>query len=226
LKAEQKHAARAPVIVIDDDALFRRSLVRLLEEHGHQPKGYASFDHFEASETIPLEGCVVLDLNLPHRNGLEIQNKLAAIAPTLCVVFLTGFGQVASSVRAMKNGAVDFLEKPIEDVVLLQAVRRALERSRALSHDQVDRAELKRRFEGLSARERDVLALVTAGLLNKQVATNLGLAERTVKHHRKRLMEKMGAESLAELVKLAERIGAAEQSPRSLANIGSSVGGL
>lgn len=139
--------------------------MRLLEEHGHQPKGYESFDGFEASGIIPQEGCVLLDLNLPRSSGLEIQNKLAVMAPALCIVFLTGFGQVASSVRAMKSGAVDFLEKPVEDVVLLQAVGRALDRSRSLSQDRAERERLQRRFDCLTSREREVFALITLGLL-------------------------------------------------------------
>jgi FixJ family two-component response regulator len=167
--------AQSVVVVIDDDKLFRRSVTRLLEAHGHRPKAYESFEHFEASEMIPQEGCVVLDLNLPRSNGLEIQNQLAALAPTLCIVFLTGFGQVASSVLAMKSGAVDFLEKPVEDAVLLHAIDRGLKQSWSLSRDRAEREKLRRQFEGLSSRERDVFTLITSGRLNKQAGRNLGL---------------------------------------------------
>jgi len=228
LKAVQNQAALGPVVVIDDDALFRRSITRLLETHGYQPKAYESFDNFEASGLIPQAGCVILDLNLPRRGGLEIQNKLAVMAPALCIVFLTGFGQVASSVRAMKSGAVDFLEKPIEDVVLLRAVSFALDRSRSLSRDRAEREQLQRRFEGLTSREREVFALITSGLLNKQAGAELGLTERTVKYHRKRIMEKMEALSLADLAKIAGRIDASEKSPAitaNTANVGHSIRG-
>jgi FixJ family two-component response regulator len=206
---QQSAAALASVIVIDDDRLFRRSLTRLLEAHGYQPRAYESFDHFEASGLVPQEGCLILDLNLPRSSGLEIQNKLLGIAPALCIVFLTGFGRVASSVRAMKSGAVDFLEKPVEDLILLRTVDHALTWSRTLARERGEREDIQRRFEQLTSRQRDVFALITAGLLNKQAATELGLAERTVKFHRKCIMERMGAESLAELARIAERIGQA-----------------
>jgi FixJ family two-component response regulator len=217
LKSAQNQAALAlaSVVVIDDDAPFRRSLTRLLEEAGHQPKAYESFDHFEASGMIPQEGCVVLDLHLPRSNGLEIQEKLTLMAPAVCIVFLTGFGQVAASVRAMKRGAFDFLEKPVEDVVLLQAVEHALNRSRSLNKDRAECEELHRRIERLSSRERDVFALITSGLLNKQAAAELGITERTVKHHRRNIMDKLETESLAELAKIAERVDSSDKSAES-----------
>jgi FixJ family two-component response regulator len=216
LKTAQNQAALAlaSVVVIDDDAQFRRSLTRLLEEAGHQPKAYESFEHF-ASGMIPQEGCVVLDLNLPRSNGLEIQEKLTLVAPAVCIVFLTGFGQVAASVRAMKRGAVDFLEKPVEDVVLLQAVEHALDRSRSLNKDRAECEELHRRIGRLSSRERDVFALITSGLLNKQAAAELGITERTVKHHRRNIMDKLETESLAELAKIAERVDSRDKSAES-----------
>jgi FixJ family two-component response regulator len=209
--AKQTTSLPASVIIIDDDSLLRRSIARLLQEHTHNVEAYESLAQLYETGKVPRIGCALLDLNLPGANGLEIQAKLAVVAPTLSIVFLTGFGQVDSSVRAMKGGAVDFLQKPVEDVVLLQAVERAIERSRALGHQLIARDELRQRFERLSTREREVFALVTSGLLNKQAAAELGIAEKTVKFHRAHIMEKMEVESLAELAKMADRINLTKQ---------------
>jgi len=195
------------VVVVDDDALFRRSIARLLEEHGYKPSAYESFGQLEDAAKIPQEGCIILDLNLPGISGLEIQRKLTLMAPALCIVFLTGFGEVDSSVMAMKRGAVDFLEKPVEHEVLLRAVEHAINRSRMLNREQAESAELGRRFERLTAREREVFVRITSGLLNKQAGSELGISEKTVKFHRAHIMAKMEAESLAELAKMAARIG-------------------
>jgi FixJ family two-component response regulator len=179
------------IIIIDDDELFRRSLARLLESHGHSVARYESFDQLTEAARIPQIGCAILDLDLPGSNGLDIQAKLTAIAPALSVVFLTGFGKVTSSVRAMKAGAIDFLEKPIEESVVLQAVEDSVNRSKRLQSDRVSQEHLRSKFDGLTFRERQVFKLITSGLLNKQAAAHLGLREKTIKVYRARVMEKM-----------------------------------
>ena len=204
---EQTEPMRSVVVVIDDDRLFRRSITRLLETHGYETEAYQSLNEISAAGRIPQMGCALLDLNLPDTNGLEIQDKLAIIAPALSIVFLTGFGRVASSVRAMKTGAVDFLEKPVDDAILIQAVERAIDRSKRLSKERVEREELLRRFGRLTVREREVFVLITAGLLNKQAGAELAITEKTVKVHRAHVMEKMEVQSLAELVRVAQRLG-------------------
>jgi FixJ family two-component response regulator len=208
LKSREKQTKghEPALVVIDDDALFRKSITRLLEEHGHRVKAYESLDHLTLEKDIPQVGCAILDLNLPGRNGLEIQDRLAGLAPSLSAVFLTGFGRVDSSVLAMKRGAVDFLEKPVDDAVLLRAVEHAIDRSRKLNQEREEREEIRHRFERLSAREREVFALITSGLLNKQAAAELRITEKTIKFHRAHIMQKMEAESLAELAKMAARI--------------------
>jgi FixJ family two-component response regulator len=145
-------------------------------------------------------------LNLPGTSGLKIQEQLAVAAPTLPIIFLTGFGKVASSVRAMKAGAVDFLEKPVRAADLVPAVERAISRSYKLQSDHVELKKLRHRFESLTMREREVFTLITSGLLNKQAGAELGITERTVKVHRAHVMEKMKVGSLANLVKLSQRI--------------------
>lgn len=205
--AKQAKCPDAPIVIIEDDALFRRSIVRVLEEHGYEPNAYESFDQLEDVAAIPQEGCVILDLNLSGTSGLEIQRKLKAIAPSLSIIFLTAFGRVDVSVRAMKRGAVDFLEKPVESEVLFRTVDRAITRSRTLNRERLELAELRRRFERLSDREREVFAWVTSGLLNKQAAAELKISEKTVKFHRAHIMKKMEVGSLAELAKMAARLG-------------------
>jgi len=213
LKVTIKHPAPAPpfVVIVDDDSMFRRSITRLLEEHGYTVAPYESLDQLVETGNIPKLGCALLDLNLPGVGGLEIQKRLAALAPILTIVFLTGFGKVDSSVRAMKSGAFDFLQKPVEDAVLLQAVELAIDRSKTLNHQHAERDELRGRFERLSTREREVFALITSGLLNKQAAAELDVTEKTIKFHRAHIMEKMEARSLAELAKMAERISLGDQ---------------
>jgi FixJ family two-component response regulator len=200
-------AKPSDVIVIDDDPSVRKSIKRLLEAHGHSVQTCGSLDEFAAAGSIPQVGCVVLDLNLPGIDGLEIQAKLAVLAPTLSIVFLTGYGKVSASVRAMKAGAVDFLEKPVRAGMLIPAVEQAIARSRRLLQERVVRQSLQRRFDALTERERQVFSLITLGLLNKQAAAELGITEKTVKVHRARVMDKMGAGSLAELVKMSQRLG-------------------
>jgi FixJ family two-component response regulator len=151
--------------------------------------------------------CAVTDIRMPGVDGLKLQQELGRISPHLSLVFLTGYGNIPISVEAMKEGAVDFLVKPVDRSALLDAIRRGAERSRMLKASRDEATVLERRYEEVTAREREVFALVTAGLLNRQVADQLGIAEKTVKVHRARVMEKMGAGSLADLVRMAERLG-------------------
>jgi FixJ family two-component response regulator len=205
--AQKTETIQPTVLIVDDDELYRRSIKRVLNASGYAVITYDSLAQFSTAKVFPRLGCAILDLNLPDSDGLEIQSRLAKLTPTLAVIFLSGFGRVSSSVRAMKAGAIDFLEKPIEDLALLKAVECALERSRQLLEETIELDDLRRRFEGLSKREQEVFALITGGLLNKQAGAELGVTEKTVKVHRAQVMAKMGAGSFAELVKAAQRLG-------------------
>jgi FixJ family two-component response regulator len=209
----------AEVVLIDDDSLLRRSVKRLLEANGYPTTTYESLRQFLETGRIPILGCAILDLNLPDASGLEIQDSLAKSAPTLSIIFLSGYGKVGTSVRAMKAGALDFLEKPVEDAILLDAVCMAIERSKHLLADQSERTELQHRYNRLSARERQVFALITSGLLNKQAGAELGLTEKTIKVHRAHVMDKMEADSFAELTKMAQKLGL-EATPPQPSSIG------
>ena len=168
---------------------------------------FASAAQFLAAQDLERISCVVSDLRMPGMDGLAVQQALLPRLPHLSMVFITGDGDVPTTVTAMKAGAVDFLEKPVRSKVLLDAINRAAERSRKLLAESTELEETKIRYERLTAREREVFALVAAGLLNKQIAAELGAAEKTIKQHRGRVMNKMEAESLAELVLMAERLG-------------------
>jgi len=197
----------APLIhVVDDDESMRTALLRLLDAAGYEARGYASTGAFLLALQPERPGCLLLDLQMPGPSGLELHEALQRDGIALPVVFLTGHGDVQSSVRAMKAGAVDFLTKPVERQTLLEALRRALERGelQRAARDELD--QLRALFAGLTPREREVFDLVVAGRLNKQIADELGIAERTVKLQRAHLMAKLGAESAAELGRLAERL--------------------
>jgi FixJ family two-component response regulator len=195
------------VFVVDDDAGVLRSLSRLLRSAGYEPESHGSAEAFLRALTPDASGCVVLDLSMPGLDGLALQRELSARGGALPVVFVSGRGDVPKSVLAMKEGAVDFLTKPVKGAALLSAVEKALDRARDRRADRVAADELSRRFETLTPREREVLEGVAAGMLNKQIAGRLGIAEQTVKVHRARVMEKMGADSLADLVRMADRAG-------------------
>ncbi len=197
------------VFVVDDDVSVRESLELLIRTADWQPETFASAQEFLARPRVVVPSCLVLDVSLPGLNGLELQERVAVERLDMPIIFITGYGDVPMTVRAMKAGAVEFLTKPFSDDVLLSAIAKAIERSRqALGHEAEMRA-LRDCYASLSRREREVMALVVSGLLNKQVGGELGISEITVKAHRGQVMRKMNADSLADLVTMAARIGVA-----------------
>ncbi|SRR5581483_4382070 len=195
------------VFVIDDDASLRDALKSLIRSVGLRVEGYGSTQDFLQRKSPEGPSCLVLDIRLPGRSGLEFQRELAASDTPIPIIFITGHGDISMSVRAMKAGAVEFLTKPFRDQDLLDAIQIALERDSERRQLEAQKANLQERLESLTPREREVLPLVVSGLLNKQIAANIGTSETTVKVHRSQLMRKMGAESLADLVRIAERVG-------------------
>jgi len=197
----------APVVfVVDDDASVRSSLKFLLSTVGLQAETLDSADSFLHKTHPDVPSCLVLDVRLPGLSGLDFQRELAARNICIPIVFLTGHGDIPMSVRAMKAGAVEFLTKPFRDQDLLDAVRVALDRDRARREQDTEMADLRRRFDSLTSREQEVVSMVVAGMLNKQIAAELGTAESTVKVQRSRAMEKMKAESLADLIKMIQKV--------------------
>jgi FixJ family two-component response regulator len=195
------------VHVVDDEPELRRALARVLESGGYRVRACASADEFLDGLQETMSGCVLLDVAMPGIDGLALQEKLRVVAPHLPIVFLTGRGDIAMSVRAMKSGAVDFLTKPVRRADLLRAVRTAVERAEQsrLEHERIESARAK--ATRLTPREREVMQHVLAGRLNKIIADRLGTAEGTVKVHRARLMEKLGLDSVPDLVRFAELAG-------------------
>jgi RNA polymerase sigma factor (sigma-70 family) len=198
--------ARGLVFVIDDDESVRRGLDRLLRSDGLDVKCFSSPKEFVAGPLSDRLACVILDLRLPGASGLEVQETLARAGCELPIIFISGYADVRSSVRALKAGAVDFLQKPVGDQTLLDTIHETLDRARVARRERADRAAIQARFNLLSPRERDVLRLLLQGLLNKQIAAELGISEKTVKFHRARVMAKTEAGSVASLVRQAERI--------------------
>ena len=194
------------VFVVDDDISVRESLELLIESAGWKPETFASAQDFLSRRRAAVPSCLVLDVSLPGLNGLELQQQLAE-RTDMPIIFITGYGDVPMSVRAMKAGAVEFLTKPFKDEVLLEAIRGAIERSRAALQQESGMKFLRRRYASLTPREREVMALVCSGLLNKQVGGELGISEITVKAHRGQMMRKMKADSLPDLVTMAARLG-------------------
>ena len=197
---------RRTVYVVDDDASVRKSVGRLLRTAGLQVEVFASADEFLAHPPSDESACLLLDLKMPGRNGLELQEALVAARKPIPIVFVSGHGDIPASVRAMKGGAVDFLTKPYSVEELLEAVERAMAKDKRDRREQAQVTELESRARALTPREAEVLRLVVRGLLNKQVAAELGISEKTVKVHRARVMHKMRADSMADLVRMAGRL--------------------
>jgi FixJ family two-component response regulator len=195
------------VLVVDDDPSVRKSLTRLLASAGYAVEAFASAREFLARERHAGPCCLVLDVRMPGLSGLDLQEALAAAGRRMSIVFVTGHADVPMSVKAMKGGAVDLLTKPVDAKDLLKAIQRAVAKDVQHLGDETRIAEIQERIKMLTAREIEVFALVVTGMLNKQIASELGISEKTVKVHRARVMEKMRAGSVAELVRLADRVG-------------------
>jgi len=193
------------VFVVDDDISVRESLEMLIQFAGWQPETFASAEEFLAHPRVLTPNCLVLDVSLPDLNGLDLQ-KLVADRLEMPIIFITGYGDVPMTVRAMKAGAVEFLTKPLAEEALLGAIRHAIERSQTALGNEAAMQALRGRYASLTPREREVLALVISGLLNKQVGFELGISEITVKGHRGKMMQKMNADSLADLVRMAAEL--------------------
>ncbi len=200
----------AIVFVVDDDASVRHSTERLVRSLGFAIQTFASAREFLDGARSEKPGCLVLDVHMPGLSGLDLQRELAQRGLEIPIIFLTGHGDIPMTVRAMKAGAVEFLTKPVKSRVLLDAIRAAIERARVSHQARREVGALRERYERLTPREQEVLPLVVAGLLNKQIAGELAVSERTVKFHRAHIMKKMQAESLAELVRMVERLGLGE----------------
>lgn len=195
------------VFVADDDESVRRSLERLIRSVGLNVETFTSAKEFLDTDRSDEPSCLVLDVRMPGMSGLDLQGELITEGYSMPIIFVTGHGDIPMSVRAMKAGAVDFLQKPFSDQDLLDAIHRAIDKDRRSRQERVEVSEIQRRVDSLTPREREVFALVVKGRLNKQIAYELGLSEKTVKVHRPRVMEKMQAESLADLVRLADKVG-------------------
>lgn len=194
------------VFIVDDDSSMCEALTRLLRTVGLNAQAFKTAQEFLGTERLDTPSCLVLDVRLPGLSGMDLQHALANTDPPIPIVFITAHGDVPMTVQAMKAGAVEFLTKPFRDQQLLDAVQLAIDRDREARQQRADLAELRRRYESLTPREGEVMALVVTGMLNKQIASKLGTSEATVKAHRAQLMRKMDADSVAELVRVAERL--------------------
>ena len=205
--------AEPTVFVVDDDPSVRRSTERLVRTMGFDVRTFSSASEFLEQVRVEGPACLVLDVRLPGRGGLDLQRELAQAGVRIPIIFITGHGSIPMTVRAMKAGAVEFLTKPVRPRDLLAAIGAAIERDRGAQQARLQTEALRQRYERLTRREREVMALVVGGQLNKQIAGELATSERTVKFHRAHVMEKMAAGSLAELVQIAGQLGVAPEGP-------------
>lgn len=203
----------AIIAIVDDDPSVRRGLERLIRSLGWRAESFASAQEFLDRPRTEAPGCLVLDLQLPGLSGLDLQKRMAEAGLQTPIVFLTGHGDIPASVKAMKAGAVEFLTKPVDERDLLNAIQEAIERDRRAREQHADLRELRERYQSLTAREQEVMQQVISGLLNKQIAAELKITEDTVKFHRGHIMRKMRADSLADLVRMAEGLGIRSQRP-------------
>ena len=195
------------IFLVDDDSGVLKALSRLLRARGHDVRPFGSPQEFLAQHDAAVPGCAVLDVSMPGLDGLELRRALAAGTPDRQVIFITGVGDIPTSVRAMKAGAIDFLTKPVDEKELLAAIERAELRDREARRDHAEVMAIEARVKTLTPREREVMTHVVAGRLNKQIAGDLGTVEKTIKVHRSRVMEKMGVRTVVDLVRLAEKVG-------------------
>jgi RNA polymerase sigma factor (sigma-70 family) len=195
------------VFVVDDDKAVRKSLERLIKSVGLTVQAFSSAREFLESDPSAGPSCLVLDVRMPELSGIDLQKELGKMGYTIPIIFITGYGDIPMSVRTMKRGAIDFLTKPFNDQDLLDAIHRAIEKDKQTRREQDEIGTIQQRVDSLTPREREVFSLVVTGMLNKQIAYDLGMSEKTVKVHRSRVMDKMQADSLAELVRLAYKVG-------------------
>jgi FixJ family two-component response regulator len=201
-----KAAAVPTVFIIDDDRGMRQAIQDLVESVGLRAESFATGQEFLNKRRTSDPSCLVLDVRLPQMSGLDFQHRLTEIGMQIPIIFITAHGDIPMSVRALKSGAVEFLTKPFRDQDLLDAIQQALQRDRVVQEHEAEVRELRERYQGLTAREREVMGFVVSGLLNKQIASEIGASEATIKIHRGNLMEKMQAASLVELVRMADKL--------------------